>query len=150
MTIGFTYNADERKYYLIEPKQKVEMCLACARHLDSRIKEFCFYCKAPRPLCWTTGNNSLDLFIMKSWNNINKDYWADSYIRWIEYTQLTNVREGTSLYHGCTHMANWLEPPTNELERVVLKKIVDGQNAQLFDFYQVNKYSVRCCARFDW
>jgi hypothetical protein len=102
-----------------------------------KIKEFCFYCKAPRPLHWTTGNSSLDLFIMKSWSNTNRTSDA-AYIRWVEYTHLTNVREETSLHHECTHMANWLEMSRNELIRVIFKKIVDGQNAQSFDFHQVS------------
>jgi hypothetical protein len=57
---------------------------------------------------------------------------------WIGYTQLTNVREETS-----THMANWLGPSKNESILVILKRIVDGRNAQLFDFYQVNRMPVK-------
>ena len=34
-------------------------------HKDSN-DAFCFNCKAPRPLDWTTGNKPLDLFIMES------------------------------------------------------------------------------------
>jgi hypothetical protein len=77
---------------------------------------------------------------MESWSNTNDK--LDAYIQWIEYAQLTNVQEETSLslHHECTHMANWLEPLTNELIQVIFKKIVDRQNAQLFDFYQVNRY----------
>jgi hypothetical protein len=106
-------------------------------------------CGAPNPLTWTTHNNSLDSFIMKSWgNNINTT--SDFYIQWIEYTQLTDVREETLLHRGCTHVANWL-PSTGGLISVAFKKIVDGENAQLFDFYQVNKYSVRgVAACFCW
>jgi hypothetical protein len=73
---------------------------------------------------------------MKSWSNANNT--PDAYIRWIEYTQLTNVQEEALLHHECTHIANWLELSTNELIQVVLKKIVDGHDAQIFDFYQVN------------
>ena len=52
----------------------------------------------------------------------------------------SNVEEMTLLHHGCTHMVDWLEPSTNELTRVTLKRIVDRQNAQSLDFhlYQVN------------
>jgi hypothetical protein len=80
---------------------------------------------------------------MKSWSNTNDV--SNIYLRWIEYTQLTNVREKTSLHYGCTHIANWLEPSMNELKLVILKKIVDGRN-QLFDFYQVNRYSIKSVA----
>ena len=62
----------------------------------------------------------------------------DVYIQWIEYSLLTNVQEMTSLRHGCTHIAECLESTTNELTRVTLKKIIDEQNDQLFDFHQVN------------
>ena len=79
---------------------------------------------------------------MKSWSNIQ---WYESYyIQWIEYSRLTDIQEVSSLDHGCTHhAADWLEPTgeypyKDELIRVTLRKIVDGQNAQLFDFYQVN------------
>ena len=61
----------------------------------------------------------------------------DEYIQWVEYSLLSNVQEMTSLRHGCTHIADWLEPTTNELTRVTLKKIIDEQNDQPFDFYQV-------------
>ena len=40
--------------------------------------------------------------------------------------------------HGCTHIAEWT---TNELTNMILKKIVDGQDAQLFDFHQVNYFT---------
>jgi hypothetical protein len=102
------------------------------------IKEFCFKCKAPRPHYRPSGNSSLDSFIMKSWSNTSNTNTSDGYIRWIEYTQLTNVQEETSLHHGCTHIADW----SDEVKRVIMKKIVDGHNAQLFDFYQVSGISV--------
>ena len=130
VTIGFTYNIRKQKYCLIKAGG---LCLACARHLEPKINAFCYECKAPRPLDWTTGNKSLDSFIMESW--INMKYIYDAYIQWIEYSLLTNVREMTSLHHGCTHVAEWT---TNELTRVTLKKIVDEQSDQLFDFHQVN------------
>ena len=98
--------------------------------LKPEINAFCYRCKAPRPLDWTTGNKSLDSFIMESWSNTKHVY--DAYIQWIEYSHLTNVQEMTSLHHGCTHVA------TNELIRVTLKKIIDEQNEPLFDFHQVN------------
>ena len=49
------------------------------------------------------------------------------------------MRETPSLHHRCTHTADCLEPARNKLIRVILKKIVDGQDAQSFDFYQVNE-----------
>ena len=108
------------------------------KKLEPNINAFCYECKAPRLLDWTTGNKSLDSFIMESWSNTKHEY--DAYIQWIEYSLLTNVREMTSLHHGCTHVAEWT---TNELTRmtlVTLKKIVDEQNDQLFDFNQVNYF----------
>ena len=56
------------------------------------------------------------------------------------YALLTNVQEMTSLHHGCTHMAEWLEPNADRLTCVTLKKIADKQNNQLFDFHQVNYF----------
>ena len=96
---------------------------------------FCYWCKAPRPIDWTTGNRSLDSFIMESWKNMkNKD---DVYIQWIEYSLFTYIREMISLHHGCTHIAECLELTTNGLTRVTLRKIVDEGDDQ---FYQVNYY----------
>jgi len=69
---------------------------------------------------------------MESWSNTRNIY--DAYMQWIEYSLLTNIRAMTPLHHGCTHIADWLEPRTNELTRVTLKPIVDAQS---FDFYQV-------------
>src|SRR5207249_8697745 len=87
-----------------------------------KIDLFCYRCKAPRPLDWTTGNKSLDSFIMESWSNVENE--IDAYIRWIEYSLLTDVREMTSLRYRCTHIAEWLEPTADKLTRVTLKKIV--------------------------
>src|SRR6185436_13760332 len=95
---------------------------ACTCRLEHRIKAFCFECKAPTPPNWTTGNKSLDSFIIKSWKN-TKDV-DDTYIQRIEYSLLTDVQQRTSLHHGCTCIADWLEPKTNKLTRVTLKKIV--------------------------
>ena len=106
------------------------VCLACTALLSPEINLFCYKCKAPRPLDWTTGNKSLDSFIMESWRNMGNEY--DAYIQWIEYSLLSNVQEMTSLRHGCTHIADWT---ADELTRVSLKKIVND------DFHQVN-YSV--------
>jgi len=114
------------------------LCLACTAPLKPKINAFCFNCKAPRPLDWTTGNKSLDSLIMESWKNIKSEY--DAYIQWIEYSQLSNIQEMTSLPHRCTHIADWLGSTTNELTHVTLKKIVDKQNNPLFDFYQVNYF----------
>ena len=106
--------------------------------LEPRINAFCYRCKAPRPIDWTTGNKSLDSFIMKSWSNTRSRY--DAYIQWIEYSLLTNIQEMTSLRHGCTHIAEWT---TNESTRVILKKIVGEGDDQLFDFHQVNYFTCK-------
>ena len=95
-------------------------------------------CKAPRPLDWTTGNKSLDSFIIESWKNTKNVY--DAYIQWIEYSLLSNVQQMTLLRHGCTHIAEWT---TYELTRVTLKKIVDKGDDQLFDFHQVNYFTCK-------
>ena len=58
------------------------------------------------------------------------------------YALLTNVQEMTSLRHGCTRIAECLEPTTNESTRVTLKKIIDKQNDLLFDFHQVKLFHV--------
>ena len=75
---------------------------------------------------------------MASWSNMKHEY--DAYIQWIEYSLLTNVREMTSLRHGCTHVADWLEQTAT---RVILKRIVDEQTDQLFDFHQVNYFTCK-------
>ena len=116
----------------------IGLCLSCTVRLEPKINAFCLHCKAPRPVDWTTGNKSLDSFIMESWSNVIKIY--DAYIQWIEYSLLTNVREMTSLRHGCTHIAEYLELTTNELTRVTLKKIVDEGDDQ---FYQVNYFTCK-------
>jgi len=87
----------------------------CARLLIPKINVFCYDCKAPRPLDWTTGNKSLDSFIMESWKNTKNE--NDAYIQCIEYSLLINVQEMTSVHHECTHMAEWLESTTNKLTR---------------------------------
>ena len=109
----------------------MELCFACTRSLvlEPCMNSFCYECKAPRPLDWTTGNKSLDSFIMESWKNISDI--NDAYIQWVEYSRLTDVREMTSLRHQCTHIASWLYWGTNELIHVTLKQI------QSLDFYQV-------------
>src|SRR6185312_14499542 len=129
-TIGFTYSWGE--YCLL--KLEHELCLACARQLNSKINLFCYECKAPRPLDWTTGNKSLDLFIIESWSNMENKY--DAYIQWIEYSLLSNIQEMTSLRHECTHIADW------QSTRVIFKPIVDTQS---FDFYQVNHFTCKQC-----
>src|SRR5437016_9183434 len=123
MTIGFTYDEGLGKYCLIKNKYGDGLCLACTRGLNRNIKAFCLKCKAPRPVDWTTGNKSLDSFIIKSWSNVS-DECENCYIQWIEYCRLTNVQEESLLDRGCTHAANWLAP-THELIRVTLKKVVD-------------------------
>jgi len=102
--------------------------------LEPKINAFCYLCKAPRPVDWTTGNKSLDSFIMKSWSNVKNEY--DAYIQWIEYSLLTDVREMTSLHHGCTHTAYWLEPIANEWIKVALKQVVISDT----DLHQVNYF----------
>ena len=72
---------------------------------------------------------------MESWKNTENKY--DVYLQWIEYTLLTNVQEMASLRHGCTHIADWSETTANTSTKVKLKRIVDGQNAQSFDFHKV-------------
>ena len=67
----------------------------------------------------------------------------DAYIQWIEYSRLSNMQETTSLRRECTLIAKWLELTTDEPTRVTLKQIVDGQNAQSFDFYQVNYFTCK-------
>ena len=132
VTIGFTYNIHDQKYFVI--KVDGELCLLCAGQLNAKINAFCYECKAPRPLNWTTGNKSLDSFIMESWSNTKNE--CDAYMQWIEYSLLVNVREMTSLrHHGCTLIAKWLKPTANESTRVTLKRIGDTQS---LDFYQVN------------
>ena len=73
---------------------------------------------------------------MESWSNTRNVY--DAYIQWIEYALLTNVREMTSLRHGCTHTVDLI---MNGSTRVTLKKIVE-RNDQLFDFHQVNYFNL--------
>ena len=139
VTIGFTYY--ERKYCLIKEYYGHGLCLACTCQLEPAINAFCLRCKAPRLRDWTTGNRSLDSFIMESWNNTNnKD---DAYIQWIEHSLLTNIQEMTLLRHGCTHIAEYLEPTTNELTCVTLKNIVGEGDGQLLDFYQVNYFTCK-------
>ena len=75
---------------------------------------------------------------MESWSNVGS--YSDNYIQWIEYSLLMNVREITPLCHGCKLIADWLELPANKWTKVTLTKIVDGQDAQLFDFHQVNYF----------
>ena len=137
------------KYCLIKSYDgydKDGLCLACTNGLDKHIKAFCLSCKAPRPPDWTTGNKSLDSFIMKSWSNISNRR-ESYYIQWIEYSRLADIQEKSSLDRGCTHVANWLEPTgrypyKNELIRVTLKRVVEGLNSHLFDFYQVNYHLI--------
>ena len=132
VTIGFTYDEDEQKYCLIKERHEDGLCLACTRPLAPEINAFCYKCKAPRPLDWTTRNKSLDLFIMESWKNTKNE--NDAYIQWIEYSCLTYVQEMTSLRHGCTHIADWM---ADGLTHVSLKKIVND------DFHQVNYFKCK-------
>src|SRR6185312_10348432 len=137
-TIGFTYAKWRGGYCLIKKEDEIRICLACTEQLGPMINAFCYECKAPQPPDWTTGNKSLDSFIMESWSNMKNRY--DTHIQWIEYSLLMNVRELTSLRHGCTHIAEWT---TNELTRVSLKKMVGEGDDQLFDFHQVNYFTCK-------
>src|SRR6185312_10376650 len=123
VTIGFAYDVSKQKYCLI--KVDNQLCLACMARLYPKINAFCYECKAPAPPDWTMGNKSLDSFIMESWSNTRNRY--DAYVQWIEYSLLMNVREMTSLRHGCTHIADWLDDPIiNNRTKVTLKQIVIG------------------------
>ena len=121
------------------------LCLACTEPLKPSISAFCYECKAPRPLDWTTGNKSLDSLIMESWSNMERE--DNAYIKWIKHSQLSNIQEMTSLPHRCTHIADWLGSTTNELTHVTLKKIVDKGDNQSFDFHQVNYFMHKLCNR---
>ena len=143
VTIGFTYDKWKRKYCLIKEKYENGLCLACAAAYKCHINAFCYWCKEPRPLDWTTGNKSLDSFIMESWSNKHK---YDAYIEWIEYSQLTNIQKMTSLRHGCTLIADLT---MNGSTRVTLKMIVDKGNNQSFDFHQVNYFTCKQCNAID-
>jgi len=75
---------------------------------------------------------------MKSWNNAKQ--YNDSYIQWIDYSQLTNIEQTSALKFECTHTADWSQTTYrgDQLIKVMFKKIADGQNSQSFDFSQVN------------
>ena len=119
------------------------LCRACTATFKPSMRAFCYECKAPRSLDWTTGNRSLDSFILESWNNTKNE--DDAYIQWIEYSLLSNVQTMTPLHHGCTHIADWLEPMYNRRTKVVLKKIVSKHDGQAFDFHQVIFYLSHVC-----
>src|SRR6185436_20838957 len=131
VTIGFTYDEWKRKYCLLKERDEEGLCLACTSRLNSNVNAFCYRCKSPRPLDWTTGNKSLDSFIMESWKNTM--IVDDAYIEWIEYSRFSNMQEMTSLRHGCTHIADLTM--NYEMIRVTLKMIEDNQSS---DFHQVN------------
>src|SRR5438105_3459502 len=88
VTVGFTYKESKQKYYLVIENDEYGLCLACTCQLKPKIRAFCYECKAPRPLGWTTGNKSLDSFIIESWSNMTIQY--DAYTQWIEYSLLIN------------------------------------------------------------
>ena len=131
---GFTRNL--YGYYLVKTPFDEGLCLACARVLSHEINAFCFKCKAPTPPDWTTGNKSLDSFIMESCGNVRNKY--DAYIQWIQYSLFTNIQEMTSLRHGCTHIAELTMDDVST--KVTLKKIID-------DFDQVNYFTCKQCNR---
>jgi len=128
----------EQKYCLIKQEYGDAFCLACTERLEPKIKAFCYKCKVPQPPDWTTGNKSLDSFIMESWKNTKS--MDDTYIQWIEYSLLTDIQEMT-LRHGCTHIATINESIST---RVTLKQIVIGDtNTQSLDFHQVNYFTCK-------
>ena len=104
----------------------------CTGQLSPKIDPFCYHCGTPRQQDWTTGNKSLDSFIMESWSNVKHE--DDAYIQWIECYLLTNVQEMTLLRYECTHRADWLDPTAKKPTRVTLKRIIDAQSS---GFYQV-------------
>ena|SRR6185312_5855217 len=120
-------------YHLIKECNENRICLGCAR-ISKILSIFgnCI-CKTPRHRNLATGNKSLGSFIMKPWKGTD-----DAYIQWIEYSLLRNVREMTSLCHGCTHIADLLNPVINKWMQVALKQISD---TQLLDFHQVNYFT---------
>jgi len=66
-------------------------------------------------------------------------YPTDSYLQWIEFSQLTNIQKASALNHECSHTADWSEPTAegSRIVKVVIKEIVTAQDAQSFDFCQV-------------
>ena len=80
--------------------------------------------------------------MMESWKNTKNVY--DVYIQWIEYSLLMNVKEMTSLRHGCTRIADLT---MNGSTRVLLKMIADEGDNQSFDFHQVNYFTYKQCNR---
>ena len=79
---------------------------------------------------------------MESWSNTTVGIGSDSYIQWIEYSLLMNVREMASLHNGCTMRADWLETIAGQWIKVALKQIDDTQS---HDFYQVKIISHANC-----
>ena len=135
-------------YCLVKEYNENGLCLACTKRLLRHINAFCYQCKMPRSPDWTTDNKLLDSFIMESWSNVENKY--DVYIQWIEYSLLNNVEEMTSLRHGCTHIADWLEPTAYESTRVsVTLKRIDEQNDRSFDFHRVNYFTCKQYAHFN-
>ena len=137
-TFGFTYKQATGKYQLVTFHNKSNLygyCLACDNPLENNV--FCNGCKLPHPLDWTTGNKSLDSFMQESWEPVK--HYTDSYLTWIEYAQLSNIKEGQSLEHGCSHLAHWTEtlPHGTRLRKLKLKKIDNCTDSQTFDFNKV-------------
>jgi len=63
----------------------------------------------------------------------------DGYLQWIHFYQLTYMHEMPLLEYECSHVANWPKPIADgsQLIQVLLKKVVNGQDAQSYDFNQV-------------
>ena len=74
-------------------------------------------------LCNTCHSEILDSLILTKYK------WID-----IKYSQLKNIQQMTSLRHGCTHIAKWLESTPDEWTNVMLKEIIiDKQDVLLFE-----------------
>ena len=78
---------------------------------------------------------------MESWSNTVSD--DDAYIKWIEYSRLSNMQEMTSLHHGCTHIADLTM--NYEMTTVTLKMIENNQSS---DFHQVKTQSMQSISVF--
>ena len=132
ITIGFTYDERLKKYALIKQEYGDELCLACTTYLNFHVGIFCTECGNQRP-GRTTGSKSLDSFIMK--NKI-----SDRYIEWIEFSQLTNIKQKPFLGHKCNFIADLLERTAYDVKplKVMLKKVAVGYNTKAFDSYKVN------------
>jgi len=69
-----------------------------------------------------------------------KNKISDRYIEWIEFSQLTNIKQKPFLGHKCNFIADWLERTAYDVKplKVMLKKVAVGYNTKAFDSYKVN------------